>query len=260
MSHVHTNPVSRLAGIIASLPFYSPEEKFETIQPRWVGQPKPLRTLSASRVQRKEADMANTRYLTAERPAHQMDPLLAKILREDATIDLSATNTQHEWVPPRLPNTQPEDHAFGFTAEECMEEYMETQQVVVADQAVVEVLQIEDEFVHQLVRPTCLVTQAVVLLRLLEDDIRMMETVKTMSVSDAVPLNAERVWGSKLNALVNTGHCKLATVLHEIKREGKINQLQDALDRMNYSNAYNHETKVLSLRHKEHAQYGMITI
>ncbi|MNN65358.1 hypothetical protein D3C81_1808560 [compost metagenome] len=113
---------------------------------------------------------------------------------------------------------------------------------------------------HQLISPACLVTQAVTLLRLLEDDIRMMESVRTMVIGDVLTPNAERVWGSKLNALVNLNHCKLAKVLHEIKREGKIIPLQEALDRMKYSNAYNHDTQVLSLRHKDHAKYGMITI
>jgi hypothetical protein len=288
--HVNTQQ-SRMANILSNLPFFTPEELSQKAEPMkiYTGKPISQRTLSVNPAW----DEVRPRFevpqgfFSRPRPEHRLDKLLidspahkalaARLFKPAEHYDNTppACNIDSGYLtmpdlalypldPHRFGDTQPapEDLTFGFTAEELMEEYMENQQpeIVATDVAVADVLQIEDDFVHQLVRPSCLVTQAVTLLRLLEDDIRMMESVRTMTINDALTQNSERVWGSKLNALVNTNHCKLAQVLHEIKRTGKTVKLQEALDRMDYSNAYNHDTQVLSLRHKNHAKYGMITI
>lgn len=292
----HAPLTSRIGQILNSLPFYTQEELAAKPEPmKLFGKDFAIRQRTLSDGGRPfehltGSDISTASFLATARPNHRLDNLLIDSPANKALAARAFKPAEHydntppacniesgyltmpDWemfpldktkfgdAQPTVDHSLTHDVAFEFTAEELMEEYMEAQNVTVADKAVVDVLQIEDTFVHQLISPACLVTQAVTLLRLLEDDIRMMESVRTMVIGDVLTPNAERVWGSKLNALVNLNHCKLAKVLHEIKREGKIVKLQESLDRMDYSNAYNHETQVLSLRHKAHAKYGMITV
>jgi hypothetical protein len=314
-----------MGKMLASLPFYDPNETFEELKPRWVLTPPgvnmTMRSLSdggrAFESQMSPAEQKSA-FQFKDRPNHPFDQLLIdsatehgdplpmrgnlfnpvtnssnRYSRERAT-DLGYLSIPHCALHPLdqyqfgtdTPSAgQPE---FGFTAEELMEEYMQTQTApTVADVAVVEVIQIEDDRAHQLNAPGCMVAQAVTLLRLLEEDIYMLERVSITSVDDmikfkkdqrisnedyvrnsvrikeaiskGIDMTPEVVWGNKLNALANMHHSKLIGVLRQLKTDDRGEELIAALDRMEYTN-WTDADGCIHLRHKAHNQYGSIVI
>jgi hypothetical protein len=193
-----------------------------------------------------------------------------------------------------LPATGPMMETPEFdvgTPEELMEEYMQTQaEPTDADEGFVITMQIEDERAHQLITTPDPVQRAVVLLRLLEEDVYMMERVggiDPLSLSTDMlfkePRHAksalnrghaeaqrvmkerritfvEALFDNKLNALAHTGHIMLMMQLYRIRDEDRIDDLVEALTRLEYTHWIDLDTGHLHLRHKSHSKYGSIIV
>ncbi|ARV77296.1 hypothetical protein FDI21_gp127 [Pseudomonas phage Noxifer] len=187
----------------------------------------------------------------------------------------------------------------AWSAEHLMEEYMKTQEgktpdpveaVEQTEAEVADVLQLEDERVHQLINTPDPVQRAVVLLRLLEEDVYMMERVQgidMLNLSTDILANenshakcvlnrsrseireimterhvsfVEAKFDNKLNALAHTSHVMLITQLHRCREVDRLIGLCTALTRMQYTYWIEEGTGHLHLRHKSHHKYGAIIV
>lgn len=252
------------------------------------------------------------RFLTVKRPDHPKDVFIMaepgprdnypRIAGGSGFVDFPDHSIQHPLESFGHGEGNPGewgDMYGAWSAEHLMEEYMKTQESTTPDpvQAVTqsevevsEVLQLEDDRVHQLLVTSDPVQRAVVLLRLLEEDVYMMERVQgidMLNLSTDILANenthakcvlnrsrseirdvmkerhvsfVEAKFDNKLNALAHTSHVMLITQLHRCREEDRLIGLCAALTRMQYTYWIEEGTGHLHLRHKNHNKYGAIII
>lgn len=311
MSHTQTASTtnSRIGAMLQGLNFFTAEELDSLRNPQYMQ----MRSLSdgGRAFESRLGDVQPNSFLFAERPDHPYDALLTtrpvksydplRICKDTANGYLSMPEQalypldKFEFkgkgdLPATGPMAEVPEFDIG-TPEELMEEYMQTQaEPTVADVAVVDVIQIEDERAHQLITTPDPVQRAVVLLRLLEEDVYMMERVggiDPLSLSADIlakePRHAKSVlnrshaeihrvmrerrisfveakFDNQLNALAHTGHIMLMMQLHRVREDDRTDDLIAALNRLDYTHWSDKDTGHLHLRHKAHAKYGSIIV
>lgn len=323
MSHTQTASTtnSRIGAMLNNLNFFTPEDldgmrNPKLMEVRYIGDGgRPFERLrfgvKPGGLELKKDPSSPAGFLLIERPEHPYDALIMPrpVKPYNPLRNSEGTASGYLSMPEQalypldkfefkgngdLPATGPMAELPEFdigTPEELMEEYMQTQaEPTVADVEVVDVIQIEDERAHQLITTPDPVQRAVVLLRLLEEDVYMMERVggiDPLSLSTDLlsrePRHAKSVlnrgqhdinrlmkernisyveakFDNKLNALAHTGHIMLMMQLHRIRDEDRIDDLMEALTRLEYTHWIDLDTGHLHLRHKAHNKYGSIIV
>lgn len=249
-------------------------------------------------------------FLTKKRPDHPLDkfimappePRYPHFAGGSGFVDFPDHSVLHPIEQFGHGDGQPSewgDMYGAWSAEHLMEEYMKTQEgktpdpvhaVVQTEADVADVLQLEDERVHQLITTADPVQRAVILLRLLEEDVYMMERVSgidMLNISTDVLANENRhaksvlnrgqgdirtimkerrvsfveaKFDNKLNALAHTSHVMLMMQLHRCRDENRLDALMAALTRLEYTHWIDLDTGHLHLRHKSHHKYGAIIV
>jgi hypothetical protein len=256
-------------------------------------------------------------FLTKKRPQHQWDPLLVNGLAMKPVVDIYEPPVSIEPKQSYQPHiagkdgylsiphvalypdvVPPQDEAplecetvGTWDAQHLMEEYLKMKDQVghtTVEASLGEVVQLEDERAHQLIETPDPVQQATILLRLLEEDVYMLErlgrtdmagvasdlmangdtfmtTPLTRTKHDVQRIMAEErvtyveaVYGNALNALVHISHCKLVKTLHAVREADRVSDLQAALTRMDYTHWVDDATGQVHLRNKTHNKYGAV--
>lgn len=254
-------------------------------------------------------------FLNKQRPSHRWDPLLVNGLNMqpvNSEITPTPVRKRHEYnqyhglegyvsiphtamefdqAPVAAKQPEPEPEPAGWGKQEIIDLFLKKKHVL-AEEVVpykpTEVLEVEDDRVHQLFETNDPVQQATILLRLLEEDVytfeRLGQTDLASVASEALGLDTkgvktplelsgrevqrrmaeerltyvEVVWGNALNALVYISHRRLATTLLAIREAERIADLQASLTRMGYVHWVDQDTGRIHLRHKDHGKYGVI--